>query len=59
MPRSGEDLLEDEHRLWRLTAPTGEAGSIEFNDGQERGDVGVSPFALWQRILDVERERAG
>ncbi|WP_233592035.1 ATP-grasp domain-containing protein [Corallococcus sp. AB011P] len=32
---------------------------IECNDGQESGYVGVSPFALWQRVLDLERERAG
>ncbi|RKH57032.1 ATP-grasp domain-containing protein [Corallococcus llansteffanensis] len=32
---------------------------IECNDGQESGYVGVAPFALWQRVLDLERERAG
>lgn len=32
---------------------------IECNDGQESGYVGVSPIALWQRVLDVERGRAG
>ncbi|WP_275902257.1 ATP-grasp domain-containing protein [Myxococcus vastator] len=29
---------------------------IECNDGQESGYAGISPFALWQAILDVERE---
>lgn len=29
---------------------------IECNDGQESGYNGVAPIALWQKILDVERE---
>ena len=28
---------------------------IECNDGQESGYAGISPFALWQAILDIER----
>ncbi|NVJ17904.1 ATP-grasp domain-containing protein [Myxococcus sp. AM010] len=28
---------------------------IECNDGQESGYAGISPFALWRAILDVER----
>ena len=28
---------------------------IECNDGQESGHAGVSPLALWQGILDIER----
>lgn len=30
---------------------------IECNDGMESGYAGVSPFALWQNILDIERQR--
>ena len=29
---------------------------IECNDGQESGYAGASPFGLWQRIVDAERE---
>jgi ATP-grasp domain, R2K clade family 3 len=29
---------------------------IECNDGQESGYGGVSPLALWQRIIDLERQ---
>lgn len=32
---------------------------IECNDGQESGYAGVSPFALWQKILDLEKAAAG
>ncbi|WP_426754410.1 ATP-grasp domain-containing protein [Myxococcus sp. Y35] len=28
---------------------------IECNDGQESGYAGISPFALWQAVLDTER----
>jgi len=28
---------------------------IECNDGQESGYAGVPPFALWQKILDLEK----
>jgi hypothetical protein len=28
---------------------------IECNDGQESGYAGVSPFALWQKIIDLEK----
>lgn len=31
---------------------------IEVNDGQESGYAGVSPYALWQRILQIEGEKA-
>ncbi|WP_338864015.1 ATP-grasp domain-containing protein [Myxococcus stipitatus] len=31
---------------------------IECNDGQESGYAGVSPFALWRNILDLERARS-
>jgi hypothetical protein len=30
---------------------------IECNDGQEAGYAGVSPFALWQRVVELERAR--
>jgi hypothetical protein len=30
---------------------------IECNDGQESGYAGVSPFALWQEIVAIERRR--
>src|SRR5690606_12770389 len=30
---------------------------IECNDGQESGYAGVSPFAMWQAIARIERER--
>ncbi|TQF11588.1 hypothetical protein FJV41_33500 [Myxococcus llanfairpwllgwyngyllgogerychwyrndrobwllllantysiliogogogochensis] len=30
---------------------------IECNDGQESGYAGVSPFALWRNILELERAR--
>jgi hypothetical protein len=30
---------------------------IECNDGQESGYAGISPFALWQEVVRVERER--
>ncbi len=29
---------------------------IECNDGQESGYAGVSPLALWQRVIEIERE---
>jgi hypothetical protein len=32
---------------------------IECNDGQESGYAGVSPFALWQNIVDIERGDRG
>ena len=31
---------------------------IECNDGQESGYAGVSPFALWQEVVQIERERS-
>ncbi|WP_342375929.1 ATP-grasp domain-containing protein [Myxococcus stipitatus] len=31
---------------------------IECNDGQESGYAGVSPFALWRNILDLELKRS-
>ncbi len=31
---------------------------IECNDGQESGYAGVSPVALWQEVVRIERERA-
>jgi hypothetical protein len=30
---------------------------IECNDGQESGYAGVSPFALWRDVIELERER--
>ena len=30
---------------------------IECNDGQESGYAGVSPFALWQEVVRIEREQ--
>ena len=30
---------------------------IECNDGQESGYAAISPFALWQRIVELERAR--
>lgn len=30
---------------------------IECNDAQESGYAGVSPFAMWQAIVEIERER--
>lgn len=32
---------------------------IECNDGQESGHAGVSPFALWQAVVRLEREARG
>lgn len=37
---------------------TGQWIVIECNDGQESGYAGISPVALWQRILMIEREMA-
>ena len=37
---------------------TGKWIVIECNDGQESGYAGVSPFALWQRIVDLEKGTA-
>ena len=34
---------------------TGQWIVIECNDGQESGYAGVSPFGLWQKIVDFER----
>lgn len=31
---------------------------IECNDGQESGYAGVSPFGLWQKIVDLEKKTA-
>jgi len=31
---------------------------IECNDGQESGYAGVSPFALWQKVVDLEKANA-
>jgi hypothetical protein len=31
---------------------------IECNDGQESGYAGVSPFGLWQKVVELERGRA-
>jgi len=31
---------------------------IECNDGQESGYAGVSPFGLWQKIVDLETASA-
>jgi hypothetical protein len=31
---------------------------IEVNDGQESGYAGIAPVALWQRIVDIERQYA-
>ena len=28
---------------------------IECNDAQESGHAGVSPFALWQRVVEVAK----
>jgi hypothetical protein len=36
---------------------TGQWIVIECNDGQESGYAGVSPFALWSRLLELERAR--
>jgi hypothetical protein len=30
---------------------------IECNDGQESGYAGVSPLAMWQKIIEIERKR--
>jgi hypothetical protein len=30
---------------------------IECNDGQESGFAGVSPFGLWQKIIDLEKAK--
>jgi hypothetical protein len=30
---------------------------IECNDGQESGYAGVKPLALWQRVLEIEKDR--
>ena len=30
---------------------------IECNDGQESGYAGVSPLAMWQKIVEMERCR--
>jgi hypothetical protein len=38
---------------------SGEWIVIECNDGQESGYAGVSPFALWQSIVDIERPMIG
>ena len=38
---------------------TGKWIVIECNDGQESGYAGVSPFGLWQKIVDLERAKAG
>jgi ATP-grasp domain-containing protein len=32
---------------------------IECNDGQESGYAGISPLALWQRIIDIEHQFFG
>jgi hypothetical protein len=37
---------------------TGQWIVIECNDGQESGYAGVSPFGLWQRIVDLEKATA-
>ena len=29
-----------------------------MQDGQESGYGGVSPFGLWQRIVELERQRS-
>ena len=39
-------------------AATGEWIVIECNDGQESGYAGVSPFGLWQKIVEIEQEKA-
>lgn len=42
------DLAQTTDGQWRV---------IELNDGQESGYVGVSRTALWQNIIDIERNR--
>ena len=42
------DIAQDERGSWLV---------IECNDAQESGYAGVSPFALWQRVVDIERGR--
>ena len=32
---------------------------IECNDGQESGYAGVSPIALWGKLIELERKRIG
>lgn len=38
---------------------TGEWIVIECNDAQESGYAAVSPFGLWQNIIDLERKLLG
>jgi ATP-grasp domain, R2K clade family 3 len=35
---------------------TGEWIAIECNDAQESGYAAISPFSLWQNIIDFERQ---
>ena len=37
---------------------TGEWIVIEFNDAQESGYAAMSPFGLWQNLIDEERKFA-